>query len=338
MKRLFIAFAAVAMMMISCDKIGKDSANVLEGQWLSEEYEGYFEFPAFKMLFDIGTKSGAGKFTMAMLAIESNDVFVEDDIILMGQGSYTYDAAKGEFYDEEVSSPATVKFLNKDKIRFTSDGIDIVFTRVSKPYSLSDMIDPEEMTPEEFELTASQDADWAGGTISFYANGEIASMRVSVAGPELTPDEKCLTVVNQEDKSVTLGLYKDSEGNIADCDLIVVATDPDGREAAYTITSNAWRPAVYTEYKGEYSEDDLSQGWSRGAECWLGAVGAYGLIEYDGVTDTFGGISFDVPGFMVAFGSKDEKVGFDTPPTNQSGTISYSYGSLTYELVIEIDR
>lgn len=338
MKRLFIAIAAVAMMMISCDKTGKDSPDVLEGQWITEEYEAYAGFPAYKLLFDIGTKSGAGKFTMAMLATETNDIFVEDDLILMGQGSYTYDAAKGEFYDADVETPATVKFLTKDKIRFTSDGIDMVFTRVAKPYSLSEMIDPDEMTPEEFELTASNDADWAGGTISFYANGEIADMRVSVAGPELTPDEKCLTVVNQEDKSVTLGLYKDSEGNIADCDLIVVATDPDGRQAAYTITSKAWRPAIYTEYQGEYTEDDLSQGWSRGAECWLGAVGAWGLIEYDGVTDTFEGISFYVPDFMVAFGSKDEKVGFDTPPSNCSGTITYSYGSLTYELVIDISR
>lgn len=338
MKKLFLAIAAVAMMMISCDKKGGDPVNVLDGQWLSEEYEGYFEFPAYKMLFDIGTKSGAGKYTMAMLATESNDLFNEGDIILMGQGSYTYDAAKGEFYDEGVETPATVKFLTKDKIRFTSDGIDIVFTRVSKPYSLSDMIDPEEMTPEEFELTASKDADWAGGEIAFYANREIASLSVTVAGPELTPDAKSMTAVSMEDKSVTLGLYVDSEGNIADCDLLVVATDPDGNTAEYTITSKAWRPAIYTEYKGVYTEDDLSQGWSRGQACWLGAVGAWGEIKYDGATDTFEGISYDVPAFMGLFGNDNYKVGFDTPASNQSGTISYSYGDLTYELVIDIDR
>jgi hypothetical protein len=61
-------------------------------------------------------------------------------------------------------------------------------------------------------------------------------------------------------------------------------------------------------------------------------------IAYDGTVDTFGGISYGVPDFMDAFGTNVTKLGFDTPNTNQTGTITYTYGALTYELEIEICR
>ena len=40
---------------------------------------------------------------------------------------------------------------------------------------------------------------------------------------------------------------------------------------------------------------------------------------------------------MKVFGDKDNKVGYDTP-TNDSGTITYTYGALSYALIIDIDR
>lgn len=336
MKKLLFAIMVVAMAIVSCDKEGAP-VNVLEGQWITEEMSADGDFPANRTLMDIGAKSGAGKLTIAILMTESNAVFTEGDIVKISGGAYTYDVSKGQLTLDGTSVKVT--FLSKNMIKLTEDGVELVFSRVDKQYSLSDMKDPEDFfLPEEFKLTPLKDADWAGGTIAFAANREVVDLDFAVSTTGLTEDNRCTTSCSLEDMSVTLGLFKDAEGNIADCDILVTATDSEGNEAHYTITSDAWRPVVYTKYNGEYTEDDLSQGWTRGAECWLGAVSTMDEIAYDGTVDTFGGISYGVPDFMDAFGTNVTKIGFDTPNTNQTGTITYTYGALTYELEIEICR
>ena len=61
-------------------------------------------------------------------------------------------------------------------------------------------------------------------------------------------------------------------------------------------------------------------------------------ITYDGTSDTFEGISYQVPDFMTPVGNDIDKVCYDTPSTNRIGTITFTYGELTYELEIDISR
>ena len=154
----------------------------------------------------------------------------------------------------------------------------------------------------------------------------------------LTEQEEICKTTLTEDQVLTLGQYVAAGSALANCDIQIKAEDEDGNETTCIVTSKAWRPAVYTKYNGRYTEDDLSQGWTRGAECWLGAVSAMDEITYDGTSDTFEGISYKVPDFMTPVGNDIDKVCYDTPSTNHSGTITYTYGALSFELKIDIDR
>ncbi|MBE6237701.1 MAG: hypothetical protein E7116_06080 [Bacteroidales bacterium] len=336
MKRLLFAFMAAFLLFSACKKDDSATDYQFEGcQWITEEEEAYGDYPAYKTLFDVGLKSGAGKFTMAMLMLEDMGPFHEGDLVLVSQGSYTYDKSKKEFSDE--SGTATIKFLSKNMIKLSFDGVDMVFTKVDKPYSLSDLIDPEELfKPEDFEVVPSKDSDWAGGSITFTANRTIQSLTYDVLTDGVTEQDICKTTLTGE--TLVLGQYVGAGSALADCKIQIKAADEEGNETTCIVTSRAWRPAVYTEYKGEYTQDHLDNGWSRGQECWLGALCADGELPYDGETDSFGGISYTVPDFMEPFGSRDNKIGYDTPNDSVSGTITYSYGALSFELIIDIDR
>lgn len=336
MKRLLFAFMAVVLLFSACKKDDSAADYQFEGcQWITEEEEADGDFPAYKVLFDVGLKSGAGKFTMAMLMMDDMGPLHEGDLVLVSQDSYTYDKSKKEFADGTGS--ATIKFLSKNMIKLSFDGVDMVFTKVDKPYSLSDLIDPDELfKPEDFEVVPSKDSDWAGGSITFTANRTIKSLTYDVLTDGVTEQDICKTTLTGE--TLVLGQYVGKGSALADCEIQIKAADEEGNETTCIVTSRAWRPAVYTEYKGEYTQDHLDNGWSRGQECWLGALCADGEVPYDGETDSFGGISYTVPDFMDAFGSKANKVGYDTPNNNISGTITYSYGALSFELTIDIDR
>ena len=327
---------AVVLLFSACKKDDSAADYQFEGcQWITEEEEANGDYPAYKVLFDVGLKSGAGKFTMAMLMMDDMGPFHEGDLVLVSQDSYTYDKSKKEFADGTGS--ATVKFLSKNMIKLSFDGVDMVFTKVDKPYSLSDLIDPEELfKPEDFEVAPSKDSDWAGGSITFTANRTITSLTYDVLTDGVTEQDICKTTLTGE--TLVLGQYVGEGSALADCEIQIKAADEEGNETTCIVTSRAWRPAVYTEYKGVYTQDHLNNGWSRGQECWLGALCADGEVPYDGETDSFGGISYTVPDFMDAFGSSDNKVGYDTPYDSVSGTITYSYGALSFELIIDIDR
>ena len=327
---------AVVLLFSACKKDDSAADYQFEGcQWITEEEEANGDYPAYKVLFDVGLKSGAGKFTMAMLMMDDMGPFQEGDLVLVSQDSYTYDKSKKEFADGTGS--ATVKFLSKNMIKLSFDGVDMVFTKVDKPYSLSDLIDPEELfKPEDFEVVPSKDSDWAGGSITFTANRTITSLTYDVLTDGVTEQDICKTTLTGE--TLVLGQYVGEGSALADCEIQIKAADEEGNETTCIVTSRAWRPAVYTEYKGVYTQDHLNNGWSRGQECWLGALCADGEVPYDGETDSFGGISYTVPDFMDAFGSSDNKVGYDTPYDSVSGTITYSYGALSFELIIDIDR
>lgn len=314
----------------------KDDAKVtFEGnQWITETFAADGDMPEGKYLLDVGAKSGAGKASALYLVTESNAVFAEGSMILLSAESYVYDSATGKFTfsNEEY----IVEFITDKKIKYTAEGMSFVFSLVEgKQYSIKDAI-PLEGNPGEFEITPSKGSDWAGGYVTFDASHSVRYMTYDALTEGVEADRNFSTKL--ENNTLTLGLYKDAEGNIADCDILIRATDYDGKETSCTVRSKAWKPAVYTENNGSYTEYDLSQGWSRATECWLGAVNTTGEIAYDGVTNSFAGISYEVPSFMSHVGSSDNKVCFDTPNTNQSGKVRFAYGDLYYELTLDINR
>lgn len=324
----------LGVIMTACKKDEDPKVSLDGNQWITEELAAVGDMPAGMFLCDFGAKSGAGKMTTVLVVTESNSEFNEGDLILMYEGSYTYDPSTGKLNvdgDESV-----VEFITNTKVKISVTGVEFIFSLVEgKQYPVKDAKEFEP-APEEFEVTPSKEADWAGGSVTFIANREIKSMTYDAVTEGVIVDPANPTKL--ENNTLTLGLYKDADGKMADCDIQIKVADIDGNETTCIVTSKAWRPAVYTKYKGEYTEDDLSQGWTRGAECWLGAVSTMDEITYDGTSDTFEGISYQVPDFMTPVGNDIDKVCYDTPSTNHAGTITYTYGALSFELTIDIDR
>lgn len=320
--------------MTACKKDEDPKVSLDGNQWITEELAAVGDMPAGMFLCDFGAKSGAGKMTTVLVVTESNSEFNEGDLILMYEGSYTYDPSTGKLNvdgDESV-----VEFITNTKVKISVTGVEFIFSLVEgKQYPVKDAKEFEP-APEEFEVTPSKEADWAGGSVTFIANREIKSMTYDAVTEGVIVDPANPTKL--ENNTLTLGFYKDADGKMADCEIQIKVADIDGNETTCIVTSKAWRPAVYTKYKGEYTEDDLSQGWTRGAECWLGAVSTMDEITYDGTSDTFEGISYKVPDFMTPVGNDIDKVCYDTPSTNHAGTITYTYGALSFELTIDIDR
>ena len=322
--------------MTACKKDEDPKVSLDGNQWITEELAAIGDMPAGMYLCDFGAKSGAGKMTTVLVVTESNSEFNEGDLILMYEGSYTYDPSTGKLNvdgDESV-----VEFITNTKAKISVAGVEFIFSLVEgKQYPVKDAI-PFETTPEEFKITPSKTADWAGGSITFKSNRTIKSMTYDVLTGGLTEQEEICKTTLTEDQVLTLGQYVAAGSALANCDIQIKAEDEDGNETTCIVTSKAWRPAVYTKYNGRYTEDDLSQGWTRSAECWLGAVSAMDEITYDGTSDTFEGISYKVPDFMTPVGNDIDKVCYDTPSTNHSGTITYTYGALSFNLTIDIDR
>lgn len=329
----------LGVVMTACKK-DEDPKVTFEGnQWISEEMEADGDFPAGKYLLDVGAKSGDGKATSLILVTESNKVFTEGDLVLMKSESYTYDSATGKF-SGKGGSEALVEFISDKTIKFTSDGMTLILSLVEdKLYSIKDAI-PFETTPEKFEITPSKTADWAGGSITFTSDRTIKNLTYDVLTEGLTEQEEICKTTLTEDQVLTLGQYVGAGTALANCQIQIKAEDEEGNETTCIVTSKAWRPAVYTysNSTGEFTIDHLDNDWSLGQPCWLGALCADGEIPYDKTTDTFSGIEYDEPTFMSGFGDRDNKVGFDTPDVATSGTITYTYGALSFELTIDICR
>lgn len=333
MKKLFFAMLAAAAFMVSCDKTSTDDVYTLEGQWLTEEEPAYGEYPASRMLMDVGAKSGAGKMTMAMLMTDSNAAYNEGDLLLLSKGSYTYDSTTGKL--SMGGESATVKFLAADKLTLSADGIDLYFTRATKEYSLLGMKDPAEIE-DRFVLSTlnGKEADWAGGSLMLVSTREIKNLRYEVVTEGVHEANLCKTSI--DDKILTLGLYLDENNNIADCDIKVIATDPAGNEAELIITSDAWMPILYENVDGEFIPKSDGK-WARGACCWLGVSSTTDEITYVGENNSFGGIVYTIPDFMEAYGDSGKKVCCDLPMRNESGVITFTYGDLTFEYPISIE-
>ena len=332
MKKLLFFMMTLGVLMTACKKEENQNVSLDGNQWITEEFEAAGDIPAGRYLYDFGAKSGAGIMSAVIVVTESNAEFAEGDLVLLFRSDYTYDASAGKLSADGIE--ALVEYLTPKKIQISEgDEFRMVLSLVEgKQYQVNDAVAFE---PETFVITPSTEADWAGGSITFTSNRTLKSLTYDVLTEGLTEQEICKTSLSGN--TLILGEYVTADAAPANCLIKVKASDEEGNETECIVTSKAWKPAVYTEYKGVYTLDDLKNGWSRGQECWLGALCADGEIPYDGKTDTFGGISYKVPDFMKVFGDKDNKVGYDTP-TNDSGTITYTYGALSFALIIDIDR
>ena len=325
--------------MTACKKDEGPKVSLDGNQWITEVFEAAGDMPAGKFLYDFGAKSGAGKMSVVLVVTESNSEFNEGDLILMYKGSYTYDASTGKLNvdgDESV-----VEFITNTKVKIEVDGEQLIFSLVEgKQYPVKDATEFEP-APEEFEITPSKSEDWAGGSITFRSNRTIASLTINAVLTEgLTEQQEICKTTLTEDQVLTLGQYVAADNALANCQIQIKAADEDGYETTCVVTSKAWRPAVYTESKDHtFTQDHLNNGWSLGQECWLGALCVDGEIPYEDTSNTFGGIGYAVPSFMkTPFGFKSNKVGFNTPTEISRGTITYTYGALSFELTIDIDR
>lgn len=328
----------LGVVMTACKKDEDPKVSLDGNQWITEELAAIGDMPAGMYLCDFGAKSGAGKMTTVLVVTESNSEFNEGDLILMHKGSYTYDASTGKLNvdgDESV-----VEFITNTKAKISVAGVEFIFSLVEgKQYPVKDAI-PFETTPEEFKITPSKTADWAGGSITFKSNRTIKSMTYDVLTDGLNEQEEICKTTLTEDQVLTLGQYVAAGSALANCQIQIKAADEDENETTCIVTSKAWRPAVYTysTSTGKFTQDHLDQGWSLGQSCWLGALCADGEIPYVKTTDTFSGIVYTVPPFMSAVGDRENKVECDTPYVANSGTITYTYGALSFNLTIDICR
>jgi hypothetical protein len=126
------------------------------------------------------------------------------------------------------------------KILFLIMALGVVMTACKKDDAI-----PLEDNPGEFEITPSKGSDWAGGYVTFDASHSVRYMTYDALTEGVEADRNFSTKL--ENNTLTLGLYKDAEGNIADCDILIRATDYDGNETSCTVRSKAWKPAVYTK-------------------------------------------------------------------------------------------
>ena len=319
--------------MTACKK-DEDAKVSLDGnQWITEELEATGDIPAGMFLCDFGAKSGAGKMATVLVVTESNSEFNEGDLILMFEGSYTYDASTGKLNvdgDESV-----VEFITNTKVKMEVDGEQLIFSLVEgKQYPIKDAKEFEP-APEEFEITPSKTEDWAGGSITFTPNRTIKSWTINAVLTEgLTVSELCETNINS-DGELTLGLYLDAEGKIADCVIQIKAADEAGIETTCNVTSKAWRPAVYTRHITAakvyvYTEVSSTANLTREEEYWLGAVSSEGNIVYR-FDDEFDGITCTVPTWATLDQPEDDRVCCKISASNDVGTLKYVYGELEYE-------
>ena len=319
--------------MTACKKDEGPKVSLDGNQWITEVFEAAGDMPAGKFLYDFGAKSGAGKMAIVLVVTESNSEFNEGDLILMYKGSYTYDASTGKLNvdgDESV-----VEFITNTKVKIEVDGEQLIFSLVEgKQYPVKDAI-PFESEPEELEITPSIDADWAGGSITFTPNRTIKSWTINAVLTEgLTVSELCETNINS-DGELTLGLYLDAEGKIADCVIQIKAADEAGIETTCNVTSKAWRPAVYTRHITAakvyvYTEVSSTANLTREEEYWLGAVSSEGNIVYR-FDDEFDGITCTVPTWATLDQPEDDRVCCKISASNDVGTLKYVYGELEYE-------
>ena len=319
--------------MTACKKDEGPKVSLDGNQWITEEFEVAGDMPAGKFLYDFGAKSGAGKMAIVLVVTESNSEFNEGDLILRYKGSYTYDASTGKLNvdgDESV-----VEFITNTKVKMEVDGEQLIFSLVEgKQYPVKDAI-PFESEPEELEITPSIDADWAGGSITFTPNRTIKSWTINAVLTEgLTVSELCETNINS-DGELTLGLYLDAEGKIADCVIQIKAADEAGIETTCNVTSKAWRPAVYTRHITAakvyvYTEVSSTANLTREEEYWLGAVSSEGNIVYR-FDDEFDGITCTVPTWATLDQPEDDRVCCKISASNDVGTLKYVYGELEYE-------
>lgn len=351
MKRLFyVLVAAFAVVFaFSCEKDTKkpeptpvNPTDKIIGQWQSEEMRDNDNSPLYRLLMDVGTGSGEGEMTMAYLIVEDFGEYKAGDILGIWADDYTYDSGSGELVCGENNG--TVEFVSEDAIILRDNGIGLDFTRVDPPYSLENIIWPGNEEEEEFVVTPSKEADWAGGEITWYANKEIKYMTYNAIFPEdgrnWDVSDLCPTTLN--DGVLGLGLYT-VDGEMVDCDIFISAQATDGTEYGFVVTSDCWKPVLYIEKDGEYEEvvADTNGVYyiSRGATCYLGAVNSLGEnIAYIGEEDTFGGISYNVPNWVDVYGNDGNLVVCDMPNTNDTGTITLTYGNLTYTLKVEISE
>lgn len=333
MKKLLSFVMTLAVVLTACKKVENSNVSLDGNQWISAAFEADEDFPAGMYLYDFGAKSGAGKYTFALVVTQSNSKFKEGDLILLSEGDYTYDASSGIVTTDGEDS--RVEYMSDKMIRLSDPSNSSYYMILSlvegKQYPVKDAVE----LPEEFAITPAKEADWAGGSITFTSDRPVSSLTYEVLTEGLT-EKKDLCETSLSDNTLTLGYYLGADQALANCQIKVKAIDEEGNKAECVVTSKAWSLAVYTESNGEYTQVDLKNELAGGAEYYLGALCADGEIPYDRKADSFSGIVYQLPVFMTPFGSKDNKIACETKSVYDVGYIKYTYGALDYVIPVVV--
>ena len=67
MKKFLFFVMTLAVLMTACKKVENPNVSLEGNQWISEEFEAEWVYPAGMYLFDIGAKSDAGKMTVVLV-------------------------------------------------------------------------------------------------------------------------------------------------------------------------------------------------------------------------------------------------------------------------------
>ena len=338
MKKLVLALMVFATFLVGCSDKEEDNSFKFEGsQWLAEEVPSELGIDLKgETLFDAGVSS-QGKMIAALIAKKNSAMGVEDgDIIILNEEQfncvksdkngkkYVLQYAEG-FYDIEFINENTIKF-------FITQESYYIFTRVTNPFSIANAKKFEDLT---VSLIPSIESDWAGGKIEFsLSNGTpIKSITFDVVSQNVTVYKDMNS--RFDGNVLTLGSYEEN-GNIANANMVITATDYNDNKYSCSIISKGWRP-IFTKRDGEdYKEFDPSQGCKRGESLWIGVVCYEGVVEYIRSTNSFEGIRYSNTYFAVA-GDSDNKICLDVPHTNGYDTIYFWYGDeYSYATKIEI--
>ena len=323
-----------AMAFVSCKK-EMDSDFVLDGyQWISENLAANDEFPNGCMLLDIGYTK-AGKLITAYIMDEPLSGYEAGEPIVMTTGNYKYDSATGEFEAGAAMQNGVVAFLSANTMKYTAEGTTIVFNRVNKPYDLENAKSP-------LQVTAEKQADWAGGQVKITSNRPVkhAVYNANLSDDTITPSSNATLSRGEDDYTLylSLGLYKDNQGNLHDVDVVVSVETKDGAKDEVIVRSKAWRPAIFTNDISPVEINPITTAIPNGSVIKTGVLDKNGNdLTLDPQTRSWSGILFVAPEWLIEPDGASNCDGdwLVCDVLAGTGAIEYKYGSLTQQIKVK---
>lgn len=255
MKKLI--FAMLALLMVSCSKESQ-SGYPLEGiQWITAEIES--EDGNYYTIWDIGKTEPGTLYTMTLYT-EDSRLHKAGELVVEAPTTYKYNSKTGIFTVEGfISVSMAVSFMDQNTIVMDLLGQKTVYTASTKYYN------PKKGSEDEgesagFAITSDKNEDWAGGTIKFSANEQVASWDCEVLYPNNDSNNfghsgnNGVIKVSDNGELLLRRHWKftggDQQYDNLDMDIKVTATSTSGKKASKIVKSKYWQPEIYEMVDG----------------------------------------------------------------------------------------